>query len=100
MAQEMMDIRLDDNGDLQIANDDFMIAESTDEHQRQLLLNTKGDFKENPTICVGAFRFVDDEQHYRLMREIHVEFSRDGMNVKRVNIESDGIIKTDAGYEQ
>lgn len=94
-----MDIGLDANDDLIFSNGDFSIDESTRTHQRQLLLNGKGSFKENPTICVDLTEYLDDEAPTELLRAIRVEFVRDGMDVKAVGVQPDGKIKTNAFYK-
>jgi len=94
----MTDIALDGTEDLNIIAGDFTSVESTAQHQRQLLLNNKGDFKQNPTICVGAFDYLDDEGIEDLIRAISIEFARDGMDVKNVQLLNDGTIETDAYY--
>jgi len=94
----MIDIGLDNSEDLEISGGDFLSVESTPQHQRQLILNNKGDFKQNPTICVGAFDYLDDENFQELTRAISIEFARDGMDVKSVILSSAGIINCDAFY--
>lgn len=98
MARPMIDIGLDATEDLEIATGDFVVVESTAQHQRQLILNNKGDFKQNPTIGVGVLNYMDDENFQQLIRAISVEFARDGMDVKRVSLAKDGVIKSDAYY--
>ena len=98
MARQMRDIGLDSSEDLEINAGDFIAGENTAQHQRQLIFNGNGDFKQTPTICVGAFGYLDDEHFQELMRKISLEFSKDGMDVKKVSLNIDGIIDTDAYY--
>ena len=98
MATQMIDIGLDVNEDAAIVAGDFIVEESTGQHQRQLILNNKGDFKQNPTICVGVPDYMDDEKFRNLIRAISVEFTKDGMDVKSVALSPGGIIKSDAYY--
>ena len=98
MARQMIDIALDTNEDATIVSGDFVQEESTAQHQRQLILNNKGDFKQNPTICVGVSEYTDDENFSSLIRAISVEFTRDGMDVKSITLSPAGIIKSDAFY--
>ncbi len=99
MAKELTDIHLDENEDIYLSGGDFALAESTAQHQQQLLLNNKGDFKEHPTVCVGAFCYIEDENYRGLIRAVSVEFSRDGMEVRDVELLADGTIRTDAVYK-
>lgn len=94
----MIDIGLDAGEDLSVVSGDFLCAESTAQHQRQLILNNKGDFKQNPTIGVGAFDYMNDENYQELMRAISIEFARDGMDVQSVVLSQAGIVTTDAIY--
>lgn len=98
MATEMIDIGLDSGYDLVFEAGDFLTTESTAQHQRQLILNNKGDFKQNPTICVGVFDYLDDEQFQELIRSVSIEFTRDGMDVLSVQLSANGVINSDAFY--
>lgn len=100
MAQLMYDFTLEDNEDIDLSTGDFSLRESTPQHQRQLLLNNKGDFKENPTVCVAALSYIDDENFSGLMRAVNIEFSRDGMEVRDLSLSPDGIINSNATYSQ
>ncbi len=98
----MMDIGLTSvagGEDLEVTSGgDFNIMESTAWHQQELILNNKGEFKENPTICVGAFDFLNDENEQDLVRAIAVNFSQDGMDVVSVGLTAAGVIVSDAFY--
>lgn len=98
MAKRMMDLALSEVEDVQVGNGDFGIVESTAQHQRQLILNNKGDFKQFPTVCVGAFNYLHDEHVRNLARAISTEFARDGMDVKEVKVEKNGAISSNASY--
>lgn len=98
MPRQMMDIALAADEDVLIATGDFFITESTQQHQRQLILNNKGEFKQNPAICVGVFTYYDDEQQEALMRAISVEFARDGMDVQQIKLGRGGVLEASAFY--
>lgn len=95
----MTDIILNELEDLKIQNGDFVIAESTAQHQRQLLLSNKGDYKQNPTIGVGAFSYFDDEHMHDLVRAVSMEFARDGMDVRQVQLHKQGVLQSIAFYK-
>jgi hypothetical protein len=99
MAREMKDFSLDEGDDISIDSGDLVIAESTAEHQRQLLLNNKGDFKENPTVCAGVFNYLNDENFDGMIRAINVEFCRDGLIVSDIKLNKDGSVETNAVYK-
>lgn len=99
MATKMMDIALDSNSDLLPTNGDWAIVESTVQHQAQLIWSDKGEFKENPTVCVGVWGYIDDEDGMKtLARDVSKEFNRDGMQVDSMNIDATGLLTPKAYY--
>lgn len=80
----MTDILLNTNGDLQIVGGDIAYGESTLQHQRDLLLARVGDYRYAPTIGVGIKDYRNDDDSEDMLRAIAQQFSKDGMNVKRV----------------
>lgn len=99
MAKLMTDIALDTEEDLAMTAGDFTAAESTAQHQQQLILCNKGDYKQDPTLCAGTFTYMDDEQLQGLVRAISIAFLKDGMDVKNISLGKDGIIRSDAHYK-
>lgn len=98
MPTPQIDIVLDAAGDLLFVNGDFSMAESTLQHQQLLLLNDKGDYKQNPTIDVGLTNYLDDDDGLAaLSRAITMEFARDGMRVNKIQITNTNLT-TDAYY--
>ncbi len=93
----MKDFLLDIDNDLQCANGDFVTGESTVQHQNLLLISSKGAWKENPTVGVGAAGFLKDEDVNGLLAEIKQEFEKDGMKVNNIEYRNDKIT-TDANY--
>lgn len=93
----MKDILLDTDGDLRIENGDLVTGTSDVQNQELLLKTFKGEWKENPTIAVGAAGFLKEEDVQGLAAEIKQEFERDGMNVKGIEITTEKI-NVDAGY--
>lgn len=99
MAKKQFDIGMVDD-DLDTQAGDFTVVESTREHQVQLTANNKGDFKENPDICVGAAMYLDDDNGFQaLAAEIARQFSLDGMDVESIKIAADGRIESKAQYK-
>lgn len=93
----MQDILLNTTRDLDVKDGDLVIGESTIQHQDLLIMTNKGEWKENPTIAVGAFEFLKDEDESGLLAEVKVQFERDGMRVKSVTM-TNGNLSTDAKY--
>jgi hypothetical protein len=92
------DILLDDTLDLQIVNGDFVVGESTEQHQKILILADKAEFKEYPMRGVGVLRYLEEETPDNLAREIRQEFTIDGMTVNQIKIANDLTIQVDANY--
>ncbi len=99
MARQQIDIKLGSEGDLDFGGGDLNFEESTAVHQTDLILCGKGDFKQNPAICVDAFSYLDGEGFNDLIREISIQFSQDGMQVNSVALGADGVIKSDSFYK-
>lgn len=93
----MQDFLLDEHGDLKIEDNDLVYAESSEQHQRLLLLCNKGDFKENPTAGVGLLFYLKDESTAGLMAAVKTEFESDGMRINEIKIE-DSQLKVNATY--
>lgn len=85
---EVFDLMLDENDmDLAINNGDLDLGESTQQHQRDLLVAEPGDFKESPAIGVGILtQLLDDQQPDQMRRQITREFEKDGMKINHMNL--------------
>lgn len=90
---------LTESEDLSIVNGDWVVGESTEQHQRALIIDRKGDYKEKPTACVDALSYVDDEGLQLVAGAIAREFAADGMKVESVKIAANGTIETNAIYK-
>jgi len=83
----MIDIKLQAlDGDIAWDNDDLLYVESTEQHQRDILLAGKGHFKSFPLIGVDAMSYVNEENPDSFFRSVRKEFARDGMTVKRLSV--------------
>ncbi|OWK99256.1 hypothetical protein AP75_01860 [Kaistella haifensis DSM 19056] len=94
----MNDFLLDKNNDLQISDGDFVVGESTYQHQKHLLMAEKGQYKQNPTIGVASKNYVERESPDEYARAIRQEFIRDGMKVHTLVITADLELSIDAEY--
>jgi hypothetical protein len=83
--------------DLVIENDDLVIGVSDKQHQLHLIMAEKGSVKQFPDAGVGAGSFLESEDQAGLLREISVQFTSDGMDVKSVGV-IDGKIAVNAPY--
>ena len=91
-------ILLDDNSDLLIREKSIVIGNAVAQNQKNLILIEKTELKFAPMRGVGAKRFLEDYSPDNLAREIRQEFTIDGMTVKSVKMNTNGIINVDAAY--
>jgi len=94
----MNDILVDDNGAIQVTNSgDLAFGYSNHQHQKHLLLFEKGSLKEHMTVGVGAARYLEAEDEAGFLREIHTQFTGDGLKVETLKI-VDGNLNLLADY--
>lgn len=82
----MKDLLKDNTGDMLMANDDLVIGTSDLQHQEDLILDEKGSIKQYPEAGVGAQEFLEGEDDGGLLREISLQFTADGMDVKKLGV--------------
>lgn len=80
----MKDILLTSDNDLQIASNDLVIGESTRQHQKMLLINPKGSYKDSPLSGVGIDDYLNNEDPGAMIRMIRRQFVQDGMSVTAI----------------
>lgn len=96
----MQDFLLDDNGDLKIENEDFVLGNSDVQHQELLLLMDKGELKENPTKTVGLIQYINESENDKLVFETRAVFEVDGMTVNSIAFdEQNQELNYDANYK-
>lgn len=88
----------DDDFDLKIENGDFVVGESTQQHQQLLLLLEKGELRQYPKTGVGLKTFLNDDNIGDLNQEIQKQFEADGMTISKLKIFSDGKAEIAAVY--
>ncbi|MFN4249052.1 MAG: hypothetical protein ACK4EY_15090 [Flavipsychrobacter sp.] len=79
-----IDIRQTTNGDIDLTGGDIHWAESTYQHQRDLLIGRKSHFRQRPGVGVGSEDFINDDSGDAFYREVRVQFNKDGMKVIKV----------------
>lgn len=94
----MKDIILNSNYDISIELGDFVVEDSSIQHQALLLLCDKNDYKENPDSCIGSRRFAENHNSEAYAREISQQFSADGLKVNKIVVDI-AEIKIEANYE-
>ena len=96
----MTDILFDTDGDLLFVAGDIAYGESTLQHQRDLLLARKGDYRNVPTVGVGIADYLNDDEVEDMQRAISREFGQDGMQVDKVFFDgSTQVLTINASYD-
>lgn len=96
---EVFDFILNDSGDLQFRLGDLMVDESTQQHQRDLLLAVPGDIRQFPLIGAGIrMELLNNITPDELRIAIQREMERDGMEVTRLRIDTAGNMELEAHY--
>ncbi len=92
------DFLLDEDGDLLVQNGDFVVGESTTQHQHLLLTTSAGEWKMSPKAGVNINSFLEDDGDIDLATEIREQFEADGMKVNTIQSINDKMY-IDASYE-
>lgn len=87
------------DGDLDFLAGDLIIGESTQQHQRDLILADKGHVRRSPGMGVGAVNFLQENDGSNYLRAVRMNFTADGMKVKKVGLDNLGNTVIDAEYE-
>jgi len=83
---EVIDILFDtENGDLACKDGDFVLGDSTLQHQGDLLDAGEGEYKQSPTVGVALRDFLNDEDPTEMLRKIRMQFTRDGLNISELS---------------
>jgi len=94
------DYILDSGFDLLIKDGDFVVGESTAQHQDLLIRLEKGELRQYPKTGVGIKTFFNDDQVGSLYGEIQQQFEGDGMVINKIAITSDGKMEINAAYKE
>ena len=95
----MQDIRQQADGDIYLSDTDFLLIDSTRQHQRDIIITRAGSMKHAPSKGVGAEDYVNDESPEAFLRKTRQEIAADGQKVKSVQM-VEGYIEIKAGYEE
>lgn len=75
------DIQQTTDGDIKLLAGDIVWGEASLQHQRDILLQRKGDSHMHPEVGVGLEDWIDDDKPEQLLREISKQFTADGMTI-------------------
>lgn len=92
------DILINPDGSPVIKNGDFVIGDSTEQHQRSLLKMHPGENKRFPMVGVGLSTFLESDDLELLPRVVTSELEQDGMEVQVCEVSEEGKLTLQAGY--
>lgn len=72
--------------DLVIENGDFKKGESTEQHQQDILIAHKGEFRLSPLVGVGISDILNDDGFGENLQEVQRQFEMDGMSIEQVRV--------------
>lgn len=88
---------LDADFNWQVKDGDFVVGESTQQHQHLLLITQPGEIRQSPLTGVGLADFLESEDPGILKQTIQKQFELDGMSIRRLVIGD--IIEVEASYD-
>lgn len=77
---------LHDNDDLKIADGDFVVGESTTQHQSLLWRLNKGELRQYPKTGIGSTSYLLDDVPGDIYAETQKQFEADGMSIRKLDI--------------
>jgi len=80
------DYKLDATDDLAIESGDFVVSESTKQHQGLLVRSKKGELRQFGKTGVGIDDFLLDENPGDVYPEIQKQFEADGMVIRALEV--------------
>lgn len=87
---QALDIALDNNNDLQIANGDFVIDYSDEVHVENILKSSKGEWKQYPLLGVALYKKIfmptSELQLVSLKKNIKIQLEYDNYRVKKIDV--------------
>ena len=90
-------LRDETTGAMLIRNGDFVVGDATKQHQRSLIMNHKGEYKQYPETGVGIANYLDDENPDDMMREVRRQLVQDDLTVEQMRVTATGL-QIDAHY--
>jgi len=97
------DYKHDSTDDLAIENGDFVVIDSTKQHQSLLIRLKKGELRQYPKTGVGVDEFLLNESPGDVDLEIRRQFEADGQVVRGTDVRFDDqqklVITIDAYYK-
>lgn len=94
----MLDFKQTAEGDIDLSSGDLALVESTEQHQRDMLIAAQGWYKESPEIGVDSINFLMDSTPDEYLRTIRKQSEKDGFRVDDIYVKG-GEIVIEGEYE-
>lgn len=92
------DILEDSSGDIQLINGDIRLGASLFQHQANIIVAGKGEYRRAINSTVGAIDYIDDEDPEEFLQDIRLKLVKDGQTVDSISIDNGQVI-CKADYE-
>ncbi len=86
---KFQDFLLDDDGDLMIANGDFVVGPSDMQHVQDIIESFAGSWKQYPILGVGIKTFLKSENGQAAVTLIKQQLQSDGYSVGNIKVKND-----------
>lgn len=86
--------------DLVIENGDFVIGDSDEQHQRDILKAYKGEFKASPEVGVGIEQMLNDDNIVPFLIEAKKMLEYDGMKINNISFAEGDKLIIDGKYKE
>lgn len=96
----MIDIKQTTDGDIDLSTGDIVLIEPTERHKADILLASRGDYKESPLTGVGIVEYINSENNGGLLRVVAGQMSRDGINITEVGYDANGELIINGAYNE
>ncbi|GAA4354184.1 hypothetical protein GCM10023185_15610 [Hymenobacter saemangeumensis] len=97
---KVFDLLTDGEDDLVVRGGDLEIGESTEQHQRHILISEKGWWRGSPLVGVGLrSMLLDDAPGAVVSAEIQEQMELDGMTISQLALSTDGQLYLLASYK-
>lgn len=97
------DIQLDSGGDLKIANGDFVLDLSDQQHIEHIVESWKGNWRETPAVGVGIIRYLNHTRQVtkrgELLRKIRLQLEYDNYQINKLNLTGNLLLEGQQGIE-
>lgn len=82
-----------------MANGDFAVGYSDNQHQEHILIATKGEYKEFPELGVGINRMLSEDDYTPMLIEAKKNLEYDGMKINNIKFQQNGNLDINGSYK-